>query len=101
MRPHTIQIATLLDRLLASHDAFGVMSEAAFLHTRAFDYSEAPLRLALEAGALGVSLSGKGPAVAAFTQLDEGRQVLTAWRRAGLQGRFFRTRPTSFGVQTH
>jgi shikimate kinase len=73
------------------------MTEAAFIHTRALGYPEAPLHAALAAGALAVSLSGKGPAIAALAHVGTSQPILAAWHRFG-PGWVLRTRPTNTGV---
>lgn len=104
LRPHREKVEKLLNNLLRSGDVFSVMSEAAFTHCEALGYSPAPLRAALRAGALGVTLSGKGPALAAVIHRASVRdQVLRAWRQILPVGtRILHSRPENVGLMgTH
>jgi shikimate kinase len=102
MASHKRDFDLLLSRLLNSGDRvagmYSVMSDAAFITARAFDYPTAPLAIALQNGALGVSLSGKGPAMGAITEPQTTEQVIAAWQQ--YPGRIIRTRPDNVGLQT-
>lgn len=98
LAPHARKFNSLVARLVTSRDIFEVMTEAAFLMARAFGYGEELLEAALSAGALGVSLSGKGPAIGAVTRVGQSVRVLDAWR--GYGGRIIRTRPSGVGLRT-
>jgi shikimate kinase len=102
MAPHKRSFDLLLSRLLKSNDRipgmYTAMSDAAFITAHAFDYPTKPLALALQHGALGVSLSGKGPAMGAITEPHTTEQVIAAWER--FPGRIIRTRPDNLGLQT-
>jgi shikimate kinase len=98
MRPHAPRIAALLERL-AGGDMFGAATDAAFVQSRALGYSSAPLVTALANGAWGVTLSGKGPARAAFTDAGGRARIAAAWQAAYPRATVFCTTPASAARQ--
>lgn len=100
MAPHKRSFDLLLSRLFKSRDALGMysaMSDAAFITARAFAYPTEPLAVALQNGALGVSLSGKGPAIGAITEPGATEKVIEGWRE--FPGRIIRTRTDNAGLR--
>ena len=59
------------------------------------------LKFALAAGALGVCLSGKGPAVAAFSSVEREAGIAQAWSAEFPAASIFHTAPTATGILTH
>lgn len=96
MASHKPSFDALLSRIINSGEIYEPMTDAAFITARAFGYSEEPLSLALTRGALGVSLSGKGPAVGAICRRGEAKPIMSAWRQ--LAGRIICTRPDDSGL---
>lgn len=97
MEPYASAFLELSARLLETRDIMTVMTDASYLTARAFGCERTLLDLALRAGALGVSLSGKGPAIAALTRGASGNRVVEAWSR--FPGRIIRTTTDNFGVR--
>lgn len=97
MHPYVRRVERLLDRL-ADGEIFDPTTEAAFLHSRVFGYSPAPLTIALATGAFGVALSGKGPARAAFSDESGCVRIAAAWRQSCPSATLFHTVPCADGA---
>jgi shikimate kinase len=100
LQPCAAHVQKLIDRLCEG-DVWGACTDSALFHSAKLRYRAEPLRVAMDAGALGVALSGKGPAIAAFTPPRAEREIVCAWREAFPDAEIFCTTPTSTGVKVH
>jgi len=98
MRPHAGAFRELSLQLLETRDILKVMTAASYLTADAFGYGRSLLDLGLKAGALGVSLSGKGPAIAALTETGGASRVAEAWSH--LPGRIIHTSLENDGLRS-
>jgi len=96
LSPHSAQFERLFASLSETQNVFDVMSRAAYITAKAFGYRRDLLDLALTAGASGVAISGKGPAVAAVVEAKRVDQVASSW--SGFEGSLICTRPEDRGT---
>lgn len=99
LRPQASKVSRIRARLLDG-DIWGASTEHAVLHAATLQYSTRPLRVALDAGALGVCLSGKGPAIAAFATSQGEQNIVRAWAAEFPNAILCRTEPTTHGLLT-
>jgi shikimate kinase len=97
LQPYSREFEGLTQHLVRTHDLFGTMTAAGLLTARAFGADTTFLKRALDSGAYAVTLSGKGPSMAALVDTKNVESVVHAWD--GQLGRIIRTKPDGKGLQ--
>lgn len=101
LRPYASCFDDFVHELINASDResslFGVMTKAALITARALAYPTAPLQAALTAGAIAVTLSGKGPAIGAVVEPSYVDAVVDSW--AEYPGTIIRTKFSNAGLR--
>lgn len=74
-----------LHAMAIAGDYFSAMTLSGIIHARRFDYDHSVISEALQNGAEGATLSGKGAAFVALSRGPHTSKVVTAWKKRGHQ----------------
>ncbi len=96
-RPYAPAFRRIVDRIERRGFEFETMSEAAFLQARALGQDTDLLRTAMHFGASAVSLSGKGPTIAALGSAACLKIIAESWKAPDVL--LLRTRPEHSGLR--